>query len=155
MRVGADEDLAGPGETFEVDVVRDAVSGAGVVDAVARRERLQEAVLVHVLVVDLQHVVVDVHNRERDVDTLYLQSLELECGHGPGCVLDQDLVHGQVYLLAGDEVPGRQVTGEQFLDEVPRLCHALSLLPCASKAIIEAAALPGRPRPVYPPTRGP
>ena len=104
VRVGADQELAGSGETLEVDVVGDPVAGAGVADAVARRERLQEAMFVHVLVVDLQDVVIDVHDRERDGDPVRPERLELEGGHGASGVLDQDLVHGKIHLLPGDEI---------------------------------------------------
>src|SRR5215204_3096893 len=38
VRVGTDQEPSGPGEAFEVDVVRDAVAGTGVGDAVASRE---------------------------------------------------------------------------------------------------------------------
>jgi hypothetical protein len=85
---------------------------------------LQVAVLVHVLVVDLQDVVVYVHNRERDVDVVRFERLELEGGYGAGGVLDQDLVHGEVYLLPGNEVALRQVSTQQFLREVLRTRHA-------------------------------
>src|SRR5215216_4898252 len=104
VRVGADQELARSGETFEVDVVGDPVAGAGVLDAVVGRERLQEAMLVHVLVVDLQDVVINVHHHEGDGDVICSERLELESGHGPSGVLDQDLVHGEIHLLPGDEV---------------------------------------------------
>ena len=55
--------------------------------------------LVHVLVVYLQHVVVDVHDREWDFDPPDLELLELESGHRAGGVFYEDLVYGEVYLL--------------------------------------------------------
>lgn len=108
----------------------DAVAGPGVQDAVARRERLQVAVLVHVLIVDLQDVVVDVHDRERHGDAVRPERLELEGGHGTGGVLYQDLVHRQVHLLFGREFSCDQVPGEYLAGEVLRFGHG-PFLPCA------------------------
>ncbi len=59
----------------------------------AGRERPEVAVLIHVLVVDLEDVVVDVHHRERDPDTVNPERFELEGRHGARGVLDQDLIH--------------------------------------------------------------
>jgi hypothetical protein len=107
-----------------VDVVRDAVARARVTDTVARRKRLQVAVFVHVLVVDLQDVVVYVHHRERDVDAVRLKCLELERGHRARGVLDKYLVHGEVYLLARNEIASQQVGAKQLIGEVLRTIHA-------------------------------
>ena len=63
VRVGAHEDAARPGVALDVHVVADAVAGARVVDAVAAAERLQHAVVVGVLEVELDHVVVHVLER--------------------------------------------------------------------------------------------
>src|SRR5215216_5440364 len=109
-----------------MDVMGDAVAGSGIEDAVAGTERLQEAVLVHVLVVDLQDVVVDVHHRERDGAPLHLQRLELEGGHGAGGVLDQDLVGFELDLLPRNEVTPREMAAQQLLGKVawrPHACH--------------------------------
>ena len=37
-------------------------------------------------------------------DAICSERLELEGGHGASGVLDQDLVHAEIYLLPGDEV---------------------------------------------------
>ncbi len=103
--------------------MRDAVAGAGVADAVARRERPQVAVLVHVLVVDLQDVVVHVHDRDRDGDAIRPERLELEDGHGAGGVLYQDLAHRKVHLLAGTSSPADRGPGSKVL----RFDHVVSL----------------------------
>jgi len=84
---------------------------------------VQEAVLVHVFVIDLQDVVVDVHDRERDVDALRPERLELEGGHGAGGVLDQD--------LADYEVARHQVLASSFR---VRLCGSVMLFPLCTRA---------------------
>ena len=71
---------------------------------------------------------VHVHDRERDLDAVRPQLLELEGGHGAGGVLYEDLVHGEVDLLPGDELARRQVPCEYLAGEVLGLGHA-SLLP--------------------------
>jgi hypothetical protein len=95
-----------------VDVVGDAVAGAGIVDSVAGRERLQVAVLIHVLVVGLQDVVVHVNHRERNLDALGPQTLELQGGHRARGVLDEDLIYFKVNVLSGDEFARRKVACE-------------------------------------------
>ena len=92
--------------------MRDSVAGAGVADAVARRERLQIAMLVHVLLVDLQDVVIDIHDCERDANPVRPERLELEGGHGAKGVLDQDLIDGKVYLLPGNAITLCQVSAQ-------------------------------------------
>ena len=139
MRVGTDQELAGLGEPLEVDVVRDAIAGAGVEDAVASTERLQVAVLVHVLVVDLQDVVVDVHHRQRDGDPICSKRFELEGGHGAGGVLDQDLVDVEVDLLPGNEVAPQQIVAEQLSGKIERrhACHTL----LSARNVVRAGSL--------------
>jgi hypothetical protein len=93
--------------------------------------------LVHVLVVDLQDVVVYVHDRERDGRPLCRERLELEGGHGAGGVFDQDLVYGEVDLFAGNEVARGQMPGEYLAGEILRFGHApfLPYLPWARRLI--------------------
>jgi hypothetical protein len=86
------------------------VVSAGVADAVARRERLQVAMFVHVLLVDLQDVVVDIHDCERDGNPVRPERLELKGGHRAKGVLDQDLIDGKVYLFPGNEITLSQVS---------------------------------------------
>ena len=59
--------------------------------------------VLHVLVVDLEDVVVDVHDRQWHRDLAGAELLELHAGHGPGGVLDEDLVDDDGDVLAGLE----------------------------------------------------
>ena len=79
--------------------------------------------VVHVALVDLQHVVVDVQHRERHRDPVDAERLELQAQHRAGRVLDQDLVDGQVDLLPGREAAARQVRGQQAVREGAGLRH--------------------------------
>ena len=55
----------------------------------------------HVARVELQHVVIDVHDRERHGAAVDPERLELQRAHGPGGVLDQDLVDPELELVPG------------------------------------------------------
>ena len=68
--------------------------------------------LVHVLLVDLQDVVVDIHDSERDGNPVRPKRLELEGGHRARGVLDQDLIDGKVYLFPGNEITLCQVSAQ-------------------------------------------
>jgi hypothetical protein len=68
--------------------------------------------LVHVLVVDLQDVVVDIHDSERDGNQLRPKRLELKGGHRAKGVLDQYLIDGKVYLFPGNEITLSQVSAQ-------------------------------------------
>ena len=104
--------LPGVGEALAVDVVADAVSGPREPGPVLRRHRLQEAVVVRVLEVDLEDVVVDVDDRRLDLDALVAEELELHHRHRPGGVLGERLVDGDRDLVPGDELPADEVLFE-------------------------------------------
>ena len=93
MGISPDECRAGPGEALDVQVVADAVTGPGVVDAVFCGEGLQEAVVVGVLEVQLDDVVVNVLDREVHLDPVHPHPLELQAGHRACRVLQQRLVY--------------------------------------------------------------
>ena len=118
MRVGAHEQLAGPGEALQVHVVGDAVSGRRVAHAVAAAERAQVLVLGHVALVDLQHVVVDVEYGERYRGPVDVERLELHGAHRAGGVLDEDLVDVDDKIGAGFERPSPAMRGEEDVREV-------------------------------------
>jgi hypothetical protein len=63
VAVGADQELAGAREAFDVQVVTDPVARAREMDSVLRAERLQEAVVIRVLEVELDRIVIDVLHR--------------------------------------------------------------------------------------------
>src|SRR5207245_8958469 len=118
VAVGAEQRLARPSETLEVEVVTDPVAWARVPDPMPGREALQEPVVVRVLEIDLQDVVVDVHHGERKLDPLQAQLLELQAGHGPGCVLHQSLVQPDADFLAGFERAANLMCLEGLTGEV-------------------------------------
>jgi hypothetical protein len=74
-------------------------------------------VVLHVLVVDLQDVVVDVHHREGYRDVVRAEHLVLHRAHGPGGVLDQDLIDGDGDVAAGHEFARGQVRPQQLVRE--------------------------------------
>lgn len=82
-------------------------------DTVARRrepqpvpvgEGTQIAMILHVLVVDLEDVVVGVDDAQRNRNRLRVEHLELEGGHGGRGVLQQDLVDGDTDVSARGEL---------------------------------------------------
>ena len=101
MGVRPDERRARSGEALHVQVVADAVPGAGVVDAVLGGEGLQEAVVVRVLEVELDDVVVHVLDGEVHLDALHSHPLELQAGHRARGVLEQRLIYPEPHFLAG------------------------------------------------------
>jgi hypothetical protein len=142
VRVGPHQQLTRAGEVLQVDVVGDPVAGRRVPDAEPAAEALQVLVVLHVLVVDLQHVVVDVLDGERDSDVVNAEHLELHRGHGPGGVLDEDLVdregqRGTGFQLARDEVVAEQLAGQV-------LRHAVQLLVSATPRCDPRHRLPDR-----------
>ncbi|MPN26444.1 hypothetical protein SDC9_173869 [bioreactor metagenome] len=92
MRVGADQRLAGNAETFEVNLVADAVAGSGEANAFRRGDALEVHVVVAVLRPVLHHVVVDVRDGELGFDRRHPHRLQFEVRHGSGGVLRQRLV---------------------------------------------------------------
>jgi hypothetical protein len=112
VAVSTNERLAGDGEPLAVDVVADSVPGAGEPGAVFRRYRLQEAVVVRVLEVDLKDVVVDVDHGGLDLHALDSEELELHHRHRPGGVLRKRLIDAQPDLGAGNELPPDEVLFE-------------------------------------------
>ncbi len=87
MRVGPDKGRAGFGEALDVQVVADAVTGPREMDAVLGSKRLEELVVVGVLVVELDDVVVNVLDREGDLHPVHAHPLELQARHRAGRVL--------------------------------------------------------------------
>ena len=80
--------------------------------------------VVHVALVDLEHVVVDVDDRERHGRALGAELLELQRGHRAGGVLDQDLVDAQPELRARLARPAHQVRVDELRGQRARGGHA-------------------------------
>src|SRR3712207_391751 len=98
----------------------DAVTWPRVIHAVPGGERLQEAVVVGVLEVELDHVVVYVLDREGYLHAIHAHPLELQAGHRAGRVLQQRLVYPEPHLLAGLERTADHVVLEDPGDQILR-----------------------------------
>jgi len=84
--------LAGNTEPFHMDLVADAVACGAEMESVASCCGLEIAVVVGVLVVRLQDVVVDILHGQFRLNRGDAEGLELEHGHGPGCILQEGLI---------------------------------------------------------------
>ena len=101
-------------EALHVDVVADPVARAREVQPVLARQRLEHAVVVGVLVVELDDVVVDVLHGALDLDPRLAELLELHQRHRAGGVLEQRLVHAD-----RDRRPGLELAvGEVLLQDL-------------------------------------
>ena len=118
VRVRAHQDPARLGVALDVHVVADAVARARVVDPELARHRLEHAVVVGVLEVELDDVVVDVLHRAVHPHALCVELLELHAGHRPGGVLQQRLVHAQADRRAGFQLAVDQVLLEDLPGQV-------------------------------------
>ncbi|GAC1618746.1 MAG: hypothetical protein NVS4B5_10090 [Vulcanimicrobiaceae bacterium] len=123
MRIRTGKDGARHAEAFLVQVVRDAVPRRRMREAVARAERLQVAVVVHVALVDLQDVMIDVHDGERNADAIDPELLELQRAHDARRVFDQRLIAGDARGAVGiafDEMRVENLSREMSGHELPR-----------------------------------
>src|SRR5918998_998061 len=98
--VGPDQGRPWPGEALDVKVVADAVPWPRVIHTVLGGERLQKAVVIGVLEVELDYVVVHVLDGEGHLDPVNPHPLELQAGHRAGRVLQQRLIYPQAHLFA-------------------------------------------------------
>ena len=87
VAVGADQGLAGNAEALQMNLMADAVSGTGKVNAVFFGHRLNKAVVVGVFKAGLQGVVVDIGHGLLGFDTRNAHSLKLQISHRSGSVL--------------------------------------------------------------------
>ena len=124
VAVGAEERLAGGAEALQVHLVADAVARPREVDAVLGRDALQEAMVVGVLEARLEHVVVDVADRELRAHARDAHRLELEVGHRAGGVLRQRLVDAERDLAAGDGLAVDEVLFDDLAGQA--LSHRLA-----------------------------
>ena len=115
VAVAADQGLAGGGEPLKVNLMADAVAGAGIPHPDPLCDRADEDVVVGVLKPVLQRVVVDISNRELGAYPGNPHGLKLEVGHRPGRVLRQGLVDPQPDLRARLHLAVDKVRGDDFL----------------------------------------
>ena len=120
VAVRAEERLSRLAEAFEMDLVADSVARAGEVKPVLRRDRLEVAVVVHVLEVSLERVVVDVRDGKLRLHARNPDCLELEVRHRTRRVLGERLVDFQRDVLpARDGVPLPEIdVGTSFGNDV-------------------------------------
>jgi hypothetical protein len=118
--VGPEHRLPGLAEPLHVDVVADPVPGAREVQPVLPRERLQHAVVVGVLVVELDDVVIDVLDRALDLGPRLAELLELHQRHRAGGVLEQRLIHPDRDRAARLELAVREVLPQDLAGQVVR-----------------------------------
>ena len=83
--------------------------------------------ILRVLVVQLDHVVIDVLDDERHLHAVLLELLELHPGHGSGGVLEEHLVDPVGDRLSGLELPADEVFTQDLVDDVVRHSFAPSL----------------------------
>ena len=116
--VGAEHRLPGLAEALHVDVVADPVARAREVQPVLAGQRLEHAVVVGVLEVELDDVVVDVLDRALDLDARLAELLELHQRHRAGGVLEQRLVHADRDRPARLQLPVGEVLLEDLAGQV-------------------------------------
>ena len=127
MGIGSDQGREWIGEPLEVYVVTDPVAGPGENGTVLRGHPLEEEVVLGILVVQLDHVVIDVLHDQRDPDAVHPELLELHPSHGAGGVLEEDLVDTVADRFAGLQLAVDQVLAQDLVDDVVR--HAKRSLP--------------------------
>ena len=113
--VGADEGLAGLAEPLQMELVADAVAGAGEPDAVLCRHGLEVLVVVGVHEAALQCVVIHIGDGEFGFHLGDAHGLEFQIGHGAGGILGQGLVDFQGDFAAGGHFARNQVGADDLL----------------------------------------
>ena len=91
-----------------------------------------------VLPVQLDDVVIDILDRERHVNAVHADLLELQAGHGPGVVLQEHLVDPQADLVVRRLRVARCVGAQEFCGQ--RLSHPRT--PSAAPASVQTCAQP-------------
>ena len=130
--VGTDHRGAGPAEAGLVDGMGDSVAGLGEPQAVALGRRLEEQVVLRVLLIRLEEVVVDVLDGQLCAHAVQSQCFEFEHHHRARGVLGECLIDGQTDLVARLRRPFHQMRADEFLSDVLR--HDRLLLAVSSAA---------------------
>ncbi len=92
VAVGAQDGLAGDAKALHMDLVRHAVAGVAVVNAVSSAGRLQKLVIIGVLVVGLEEVMIDILHSQFYLDPIQPEGFKFQHGHGAGGILEQRVV---------------------------------------------------------------
>jgi hypothetical protein len=100
MAVGADKSFARLSESFQMNLMANAVARSGKVEAVFFRHGLNESVVVGVFKSRLESVVIYVCHRKLRADPRNSHSLKLQICHGAGGVLSQSLVYFQRHFFS-------------------------------------------------------
>ena len=109
MGVGAEQGLAGHTETFEVDLVADAIAGAAEADAVRGGNGLEIEVVIGVFGSHLKHIVVDVGHGQLGLHLAGPHRLKFQICHRAGRVLRQRLVDADRRGFAGHAAAGHEM----------------------------------------------
>ena len=133
VRIGAEQGLSRPAEALKMDLVANAVSGLGVMDAVFCRHGLEIAVVVGVLEPVLQGVMVHIAYGKLGCDPVHTHGLELEVGHGACGVLRQGLVDPDGDLVPRLQGPFHEVGFQDLFNKV--LSHNTDSFPIVGVAV--------------------
>jgi hypothetical protein len=119
VTVGTQKGLPGDAEPLHVHLVRNAVARGTEVQPVAGAGRLEVAVIVGVLIVGLKDVVVHVLDGQLRAHPMDPQGLQLQHGHGPGRILEQDVIDADGDLPPRSQASLHQVGFQDLMGEIP------------------------------------
>ena len=121
MAVRANEGLTGLAKPLQVDLVANAVTGAGEPHTVLGGYRLQVAVVIRIFKAALQCVVIYIGNAQFSFYLGNTHCFKFQIGHGAGGILGQGLVNFQSDLTARLHSAGNQMRCNNLLCN--RLTH--------------------------------
>ena len=110
--------------------------------SIFRRHALQEEVILRVLVVELDHVVIDVLHDERHLHAVLAELFELHPRHRPGGILQEHLIDAVADDLPRGQRATDEVLPQDLLDDVVVVRHSVSPSSCSARAPIRCATEP-------------
>jgi hypothetical protein len=105
-----------------VNLMADSIPGAGEDNSITGSNRLKVTMVVRILKSRLEHIVIDVGDRELCLYTVKSKGFKLKVGHGSGGILCQGLIDTDCDFLSGNHFSGNQVIFKDFLCQVKRHC---------------------------------
>jgi hypothetical protein len=100
-----------------MNLMTDAVSGAGEIDAVSSGDALEISVIIRIFKTDLNGVMVNIADREFCADPWNIHGFELKVSHGSRGILGQGLIDSNPDLFARFEFAGEEMGFENFLGD--------------------------------------